>query len=311
VCDRRRAGERGRRGQLPPQAPEHERARRLGEEAEQPPERRARDGGHRVGVEGEVSERRREQPRVVEHERDADHRHVVGQRRLRLDREPPAERRRRLQQRPRARGAERLRASRREQRAGAAVHDGLRSRDDDHQIRLDERRVHAERHASRRADVDERGVLDVVDDQLAPEASGEVGRKEQRQLLRPRLARKPAGDEQRLPLGRHAERRELIGDALDRLAPRVGRGAGDRQVRQFDHDRRAAPAPRELVQGRPLEWEPQRLPHGRPHVVERLAGRGRLQHDAVIGQVHDGDAGAGEQGHLPHASELTVLETSG
>jgi hypothetical protein len=131
---------------------------------------------------------------VVERQRDADERRPPLDEPLELERQAPASRVARLEQRVGVGKALRLDASGGDQRGGPAVQERLGRGDDDRDVRLDQRGV--DPYPGR--ELDEPGVLDVVDDDLAGEASREARRDEAAQLARLDPPREAARDEQRL-----------------------------------------------------------------------------------------------------------------
>ena len=142
VRDRRRPRERSGSRQV-----ERDRAHDPGAQsgrgrAEEEPERRARDPVDRLRLVGVAAQGPRDAD-VVQDERDADDRSAVRERPLERDPEPPAPGRRRLEERVGVRGAHRVGVACAEERRWPPVQDGLGSADDDHGIRIRERRVDA------------------------------------------------------------------------------------------------------------------------------------------------------------------------
>ena len=114
-----------------------------------------------------------------------------------------------------------------------------------------------------------------MDGDAAAEAPGELGRDDPK-LLEVAVgepAREPSGNEKCLVLNRNARAFELVDHGADRRPPRVVLGGRDRQRRRLDHDGRPAAAADERLEGLADEGEPKRVPHGRPDVGDRLAGR--------------------------------------
>ena len=108
VRDRGRPREHAGGSQVSPERADHARSKRSRHDRERATKRRARDPLGHVLVVGETAQRRRDELRVVQHQRDADQRDARGERPLERGRDLPALRRGGLEQRPRARGADRL-----------------------------------------------------------------------------------------------------------------------------------------------------------------------------------------------------------
>jgi hypothetical protein len=142
VRDGRRPRVGRRRGQLHPQRAQELCAGRAGQGGEDAAQRRAdypveRRLVVRVSLDGGI------EPRMVQRQRDADQSGPLGQQALELERQPPAGRAPCLEERVGVCGAKRVDAGRRDQCRGATVEEGLRGRDRDDQIGLDEVRVDA------------------------------------------------------------------------------------------------------------------------------------------------------------------------
>ena len=162
----------------------------------------------------------------------------------------------------------------------------------------------AKRDPAQLPDLDQAGVLDVVDYDPAAEASGEL-RRDDPELLEVALAEPPcksSRNEEGLVLDRDAGSPELVDDGADRRSPRVVLGGRDRQRRRLDHDGRPAAAADERLEGLADEGEPKRVRHGRPDVGDRLARRQRPQDDGVVGRVHNHQPRAREHRHAVHGS---------
>ena len=76
--------------------------------------------------------------------------------------------------------------------------------------------------------------------------------------------------------------------------------ARERQRRRLDDDRRAPAAGDERLERLAREREAERVAHRGAHVGDRLARRGRPQHDRVVGHVDDGQARAEEERDALH-----------
>ena len=105
--------------------------------------------------------------------------------------------------------------------------------------------MHAERPARVRADLDEVGVLRVMDGDLAVEAQRKPRCDQVFHGAAARTAAQPGGDEDRLLLGRNPQPLELLGGGDDGDLPRVLRGRRDRERRRLDEERDPRPAPDE------------------------------------------------------------------
>ena len=172
----------------------------------------------------------------------------------------------------------------------------------EHEIGVEERPVGADRHVARHLEVDELRILGVVDHDLAVKAPREAGGDDAEafELAAMRPPREPGGDEQRLPLGGDACALELDRGRGECRLSRVVQGAGDRQRRRLDHDRRPAAAGDERLERIAREREPERVADRRAHVGDLLARRRRPQHDRIVGSVHDHDPGPEKQWQLRH-----------
>ena len=167
--------------------------------------------------------------------------------------------------------------------------DGLRGSDDDDHVGLEQASVDAERDPAQLPDLDQAGVLDVVDHDPAAEASGEL-RRDDPELLEVALAEPPcksSRNEEGLVLDRDAGSPELVDDGADRRSPRVVLGGRDRQRWRLDHDRRPAAPRDERFERLAGEWKAERVSDGRADVANRLAGRPRPEDDGVVRRVHD------------------------
>ena len=304
VRDRRRAGERGRRrrsrsgatGARASAAPpgSSPKTRRSGERAI----RSSASGVVRVAVE------RAAQARVVERRAT---RRSTGTR----ARQRPLERDRRSaspaiaavsssEYAPAARSASG--PGRAEQRGGPAVEHGLGRGHDDDDVGLDERRVDAQRHAARPPELDEVGVLDVVDLDPAVEAARELGRDERAPARAgpSRRARPPATrivwSLDRRRRSARARRRSPRSPAAAGRARRAGSGSAGGSTTIVARPPRRASA----SSGSPGEREPQRVAHGGADVRDPGVGRGRAEHDRVVGRGDDDEPRAGEQRDAHH-----------
>ena len=229
---------------------------------------------------------------MVEDDRRADRRHAARERALERERDAPALRRARLEQRVGARLALRRRVRRGEERGRSSVQHRLGGADDDDEVGVDERRVHAQRRLRRVLQLDELGVLDVVDDDTPVEPPRQLRGHERPELPLRRAPREPAGDEDRLVAGRDAEPLELAHDRADRELARVRRDARNRQRRRLDDDRRPGAAARQRLERLALEREPERVPHRGRDVGDAGARRRRTEHDRVVGSRGDDEPGA-------------------
>ena len=260
------------------------------------PQGRAGDPLERLLVVG-VAPRRAGQARLVEDERGAEHRHAPDQEPLELEREPPALRGAGLEQRVGAGRAQGLRVRRAEQDGRAAVDHALGGAERHDEIRLDERPVDAQQHASGRAQLDELRVLGVVDRDRAGEAASEGGGDdpEALQVALRRPALEAAGDEQRLTLAGNPRPLELGRDRREGRLARVDLRGRQRQCRRLDHDRCAASPRRHRRERLAGEREAEGVPQRRANVGDRLAGRRRPQDDGVLRSVDDHDAAPGQE----------------
>ena len=178
--------------------------------------------------------------------------------------------------------------------------DRLRRGDDDHGVGLDERAVDPQRNVPCGAQVHELRVFRVVHDHPAAKTPAELRCGEQRHVRGAGPAPEAAGDQERLPLARHARALQLLRRAFDRGSARIGGRTGDRQAGQLDDDRHARRPAHELLERRALEREAQGLTDGGGDVGDDLARRRGPQHDRVVRHVEHGDAGACEEGDTRH-----------
>jgi hypothetical protein len=172
------------------------------------------------------------------------------------------------------------------------VQERLRRRDDDDRVRVDERRVDADPGR----ELDQLGVLDVVDDHAAGEAPREPRRDEAVHVAGLDPPRESSGDEQRLAIAGDAGLLELGRGRVDRASARVELAPGDRQRRRLDDDRRPPAAGRQPAQRLSAERIAQRLTDGRAHVGNRVARRRRDEHDRVVRRSEHLHARPREQG---------------
>jgi hypothetical protein len=159
------------------------------------------------------------------------------------------------------------------------VQHGFRSRHDDDQVGVHERRVDAERHGASAAELDQVVALDVMNLDVAVKASREVRRDERLELIVPGAAGKAARNEQRLVAGRDAQPLELPDRRRDRGLPRVPLRSRQRQVRWLDDDRRPHAARQEGFERLTCEREAQRVPHRRADIRDRIPRRRRPEHE--------------------------------
>jgi hypothetical protein len=287
----------GRHRELHAQGVEQPEADRAGQHGEDPPERRARDPLQRlllvrVTLDGGV------ESGMIQCQRDADEAGPLVEDSLELEREPPAGRAARFEEGVGVDRALRLHARRGDERRGTAVEEGLRRRDHDHRVGLDERRVDAEP----RRELDEAGILDVVDDHASREPARELVRDEAVHLPRRDPPGEAAGDEERLAVERDPGFLELRRRRLDGPPPRVELGSRDRQRRRLDDDRRLPAGPREALQRRAAERVAQRLPDRRSDVRDRVPRRRRKEHDGVVRRGEDLDARSRQQRDPAHGA---------
>ena len=176
--------------------------------------------------------------------------------------------------------------------------------DRDDGVGLDERPVDASVPSP---DVDEVGILRVVDRHLAAEAQREVGRDEALDHAPARPPGEPGRDEQGLALGRDADPLELVRGGGDRRLARVARGAGDRERGRLDEDRRPAAARDERLERLAREREPQRVADGGADVGDRLPRRrGRRDRDGALAAVDDDEPRAVEERERALGDRATI-----
>ena len=184
------------------------------------------------------------------------------------------------------------------------MEDGLRGRDGDDEVGLDERRVDAQGDVAVVAEVDEVVRLGVVHEDASFEPTPEVRRNEDPDLPRRRPAREAARDQDRDLL--HAEADELVGDggSCDVHWPRVDRG--DRQRRLLDHDRRCAAGLHQFRERLAREWERKRVEHRPADVLERLALPWRPQDEIVVLGVGDDETRVVQERDPGHETRRAV-----
>ena len=157
--------------------------------------------------------------------------------------------------------------------------------------------MNGQRRVPGRVQLDELRALGVVDLDGAVEAPRKAGGDDAQslELAAVRPSRQARREEQRLALGRDAGSLELRRGGRECFLPRVVERAGERQCGRLDHDRRPPATGDERLERVAREREAQRIAHRGAHVGNGLAGRGRPQHDGVVGRVDDGQARPDEQ----------------
>ena len=168
--------------------------------------------------------------------------------------------------------------------------DGLRGRDDDDHVSVEETAIDSERDPAQLPDLDQAWILDIVDHDPAAETPGKL-RRDDPELLEVPFAEpscKSSGNEQGLVLDRDAGSPELVDHGAHRRSPRVVLGSRDRQRRRLDHDRRPAAWRDERLERLAREWKTERVSDGRADIADRLAWLARPEDDGVIGRIHDG-----------------------
>ena len=176
----------------------------------------------------------------------------------------------------------------------------LRCADDDDQLRVDERAIHAQRRPHHVVEGDEVRILDVMDDDVTVEPTGKLAGHEAFQLALRRPSPEPAGDEDRLIPGRDAQPLELVDDGADRELARIGGRGRDRQRRRLDDDRRPRPAPHEGLQRLALQREAEGVSDGRADVGDGRPRRRRAKDDHVVRHGRDHNLRAGQQRDSTH-----------
>ena len=238
---------------------------------------------------------------MVQHERGADQGYPSDERTLEREPRAPALRSRRLEERPRTGRAKRLASGRPDERCGPPVEHALGGRHDDDDVGLDERGVNSQRNRARDAEVDEVVALDVVDLHVPVEATRELVGDEARQQFVAGAAREAARDEQRLVPALDSQPLELLDRGGDRLLSRVALGAGQRQRRRLDDDRRAAAGARhERLERLARERETQGVSDRGAHVRDSDRGRRRPERKCVVVRGHDDEPRPGEHGNARH-----------
>jgi hypothetical protein len=71
-------------------------------------------------------------------------------------------------------------------------------------------------------------------------------------------------------------------------------------MRRLDHERRRSAARDKPLERCAREWKAQSLAHGRADIGDRRAGRGRPEHDTVVGYLDDCDPRAREKRDATH-----------
>ena len=297
VRDRGRARERGDGVDPALLAREDVPAQERREAREDPPERRADDVTQRLGLVG-VAAIRAGQPRQVEHERQPDHRQCSGDRLLDLEDALPLGEAGRLDERGGPCEAAHGRGvARRPERSRAAVENGLRGSDDDDEIGLDDRAV----HARSLREWHERLVLRIVHGDASPERASPRRREQALELALAIASSQAACDEERqLRVGDPAGR-ELVDRRGERRRAWILLRPGHRERRRLDDDRRTRSRPRESRERPPGEREPQRVADRRRDVDDLVRRRRWRQDDVLLGGRDEGDPGAGEHGNAAHA----------
>ena len=172
--------------------------------------------------------------------------------------------------------------------------------DDDDGVGVEQRRV----DAPPLADLDECGVLGVVDDGGAVEASGEIGRDDVAELVRAWAPLQAARDEQRHLLVGDAEACQLGERGREGALARVARGGGERQGRRLDDDGDAGAGAQHALERLAGKRVAERVAHGCRDVGDALGGRAGAQHDGSRRRIRDDQAGAAEQGNAGHGASL-------
>ncbi len=226
--DRGRAGVDGHDLQLDRHRAQNLAARERRQETKAARERRADETLRDAAIMGEAPQRAAEAG-MVENEGDAEQRHALPDRPLEHDAQVPAARAGRLEQRLRAGLPQGGGASSGEQRRRASVQNGLRRRQRDDEAGLQQQRIHLEGNALDAPDLDQSRILDVVHLDAPVEATRQLGCAEPLALAPPGFPLEPAGDEERLPLGRNPEPLQLVHDSEQRLLTRIGLCRGNRE----------------------------------------------------------------------------------
>jgi hypothetical protein len=108
------------------------------------------------------------------------------------------------------------------------------------------------------------------------------------ELTLPETAREATGDENCLPLVRHAELGEVAEYGRERLLSRVDLCSRDRERRRLHHDRRTSTRERRTRQWLASERKAERVPN-RPRDVDDGRGRRRWSEDHVLVADRDVD----------------------
>jgi hypothetical protein len=162
--------------------------------------------------------------------------------------------------------------------------------------------VDGQRRLAGRLELDQLGVLGVVDRDGTSEAAGEGGGDGAEglevALLGP--AHQAGRDEQRLALRRYACALELRGRRRERVLARVVQRGREREGRRLDDDRRAAAAGDECLERLACEREAEGIANRRAHVGHLVARRRWAEHDRFVWHVDDYQARAEEQRDALH-----------
>ena len=150
--------------------------------------------------------------------------------------------------------------------------DGLRSAQDNDQVRLDKRGV----DASFTRNGNKPFVLHVVNEDGPAEGARLRWRQQALEIALTQLTAKPAGDENRLSLVSHADQLERPHRCGERLLTWILLSAGQRKGQRLDQDRRSPAPRRDRLERRPGERKSQRVTNCRACVgYPRRRRRGR------------------------------------
>ena len=290
----RRAGVDAERSQFDREPPQDAKAHRRGESPEGAPERRARESLQRLGV-VRVALQRAAEHRVVQGERDAQHRRTRGQRPLDGDAESPALGRAGLKQGVRAARAERAASPAASSTPGPPWHTVSAA------LTVTTRSVSTRQRLTRRATFPavptstRSSASTSCTSTLPRKCRARSGETSSSSPWRRGRGAEPGGHEQGLALGRDPARDECLDRRLEGCAPRIAEHAGKRERGRLDHHGRPSAAGRRLFERRACQRKAERIAHGRADVVDRGGRRRRAEDDGALRCVEVLHAGAREQ----------------
>ena len=213
-----------------------------------------------------------------------------------------------LHERVRAgRAKSRLRVARSEEGARPTMDDRLGGRHDHDEIGLHEGAIDARFGAVGERERDEIGIGGVVDDHAPAEVPCLRRRQQALELASPESTAETAGDEDRLPLARDAERRQLVEHGRERLGSRIDLRAGQRERSGLDHDGDATAFRHQFLERRARERKAQRIAHRRLDVDDARRRSGRVHDHVLVADRDVDDARAGEDRDAAHGTSLAQV----